>query len=47
MKDVRVFMNTLNHSLDLVRRGGIDARLSRSETEEDLVLTVHIPKGRK
>ena len=47
MKDVRVFMNTLNHSLDLVRQGGIDARLSRSETEEDLVLTVHIPKGKK
>lgn len=44
MKDVRVFMNTLNHSLDLVRQGGIDARLSREETEEDLVLTVHIPK---
>ncbi len=47
MKDVRVFMNTLNRSLDLVRQGGIDARLSRQETEEDLVLTVHIPKGQK
>ena len=47
MKDVRVFMNTLNRSLDLVRQGGIDARLSRQETEEDLVLTVHIPKGKK
>ncbi len=44
MKDVRVFMNTLNRSLDLVRQGGLDATLSRKETEEDLVLTVRIPK---
>ena len=46
MKDVRVFMNSLNRSLDLVRQGGIDATLSRAETESDLVLTVRIPKGR-
>lgn len=44
MKDVRVFMNSLNRSLDLVRQGGIDATLSRAETESDLVLTVRIPK---
>lgn len=47
MKDVRVFMNSLNRSLDLVRQGGIDATLSRAETEEDLVFTVRIPKARK
>ena len=46
MKDVRVFMNSLNRSLDLVRQGGIDATLSRAETKSDLVLTVRIPKGR-
>lgn len=45
MKDVRVFMNTLNRSLDLVRQGGIDATLSRAETDDDLVFTVRIPKG--
>lgn len=44
MKDVRVFMNTLNRSLDLVRQGGIDATLSRAETDADLVFTVRIPK---
>lgn len=47
MKDVRVFMNSLNHSLELVRQGGIDATLSRAETESDLVLTVRIPKQAK
>lgn len=44
MKDVRVFMNTLNRSLDMVRQGGIDATLSRAETDADLVFTVRIPK---
>ena len=45
MKDVRVFMNTLNRSIDLVRQGGIDATLSRADTDSDLVFTVKIPKG--
>lgn len=45
MKDVRVFMNTLNRSIDLVRQGGIDATLSRQETDDDLVFTVRIPKS--
>ncbi|MBQ8264449.1 MAG: ParB/RepB/Spo0J family partition protein [Oscillospiraceae bacterium] len=47
MKDVRVFMNSLNRSLDLVRQGGIDASLSRAETDSDLVLTVRIAKTKK
>jgi ParB family chromosome partitioning protein len=44
MKDVRVFMNSLNKSLDLMRRGGIDAGVTRSDTESEVVLTVRIPK---
>lgn len=46
MKDVRLFMNTLDRSLNLMRSGGIDAGLSREETEEELILTVRIPKGK-
>ena len=44
MKDVRVFMNSLNKSLDLMRRGGIDAGVTRLDTESEVVLTVRIPK---
>ena len=44
MKDVRLFMNTLDRSLSLMRSGGIDAGLSRQETDEALILTVRIPK---
>ena len=47
MKDVRLFMNTLDRSLTLMRSGGIDADVSRRETEEELILTVRIPKGKE
>lgn len=47
MKDVRIFMNSLNRSLDIVRRGGIDASLVRDETEEEMVFTVRIPKAKR
>ncbi|MCD8017670.1 MAG: ParB/RepB/Spo0J family partition protein [Oscillospiraceae bacterium] len=46
MKDVRLLINTLNRSLDVMRRGGIDAGLTKSETEDAVVLTVRIPKGK-
>lgn len=44
IKDMRIFMNTLNRSLELMRQGGIEADLCRSETDRELVLTVKINK---
>lgn len=44
MKDVRLFMNTLSHSLDVMRRGGIDADMTRSDSDSEVVLTVRIAK---
>ena len=46
LKDVRVFLNSLNHSLALMKQGGIDAGLKREETDEALILTISIPKER-
>ncbi len=47
LKDVRVFLNSLNRSLDLMKQGGIDAGVKREETEDSLILTISIPKGRR
>jgi ParB family chromosome partitioning protein len=47
MKDVRLFLNALERSLSLMRAGGIDAAVERRETDDALVLTVHIPTGRQ
>ncbi len=44
LKDVRVFVNTLNHGLELMKKGGIEAGLERRETEDSLILTVSISK---
>ena len=46
LKDVRVFLNSLNRSLEVMKQGGIDAGLRREETEDSLILTISIPKAR-
>lgn len=46
LKDVRVFLNTLSRSLDMMKQGGIDAGMERRETEDSLILTISIPKTR-
>ena len=37
-------LNTLNHSLELMKQGGIAAGMKREETEEELIVTISIPK---
>ena len=46
MKDVRVFVNTIMHGLDLMKQGGIEAGMERQETDDCLILTISIPKGK-
>lgn len=46
LKDVRVFLNTLTRSIDLMKQGGIDAGMKRQETEDSLILTITVPKGK-
>lgn len=47
LKDVRVFINTLSRSIDLMKQGGIDAGIQREETDDSLILTISIPKARQ
>ena len=47
LKDVRVFLNSLNHSIELMKQGGIEAGVKRQETDSSLILTISIPKGKK
>ncbi len=46
LKDVRVFLNSITRSLDLMKQGGIDAGMKREETEDSLILTISIPKAK-
>lgn len=43
-KDVRIFVNTLNHAVDTMRRAGIEADSAKSETDEYIEYVVRIPK---
>lgn len=47
LKDVRVFLNTLSRSINLMKQGGIDAGIQREETDDSLILTISIPKARQ
>ena len=44
LKDVRLFLNTMDRSVALMRSGGVDAELQREESEDALTVTVRIAK---
>lgn len=43
-KNIRIFLNTFNHAVDIMRNAGIDAGTDEEETEEYYIYTVRIPK---
>ena len=44
IRDIRLFINTLNHAVDTIRRAGVDADTAKSETAEYIEYIVRIPK---
>lgn len=47
VKDVRIFVNTINKAVDTMRMSGINATSSKNETDEYIEYTVKIPKARE
>lgn len=47
LKDVRLFLNSVAHNLDVMKQGGIHADMQTRETDEELILTISIPKKRE
>ena len=47
LKDVRLFLNSLDRGLRLVREAGIGAESRREDTEDAILLTIRIPKTRR
>ncbi len=43
-KDMRIFLNTLNHAVDTIRKAGIEADTARSETDEYFEYVIRISK---
>lgn len=44
IKDVRLFLNTITRSLDIMRSAGVDAQCSRQDSDQEITLTIHIPR---
>lgn len=44
-KDIKLFINTLNHAVDTMKRSGIDAQTVENETQDFIEYTVRIPKN--
>lgn len=47
LKDVRLFINTLTRGMSMMQQSGIDAKCGRDETEQEIILTIKIPKTSK
>lgn len=45
LRDMRVFFNSVDHQITLIRAAGIDASSERRETDAEIILTVRIPKN--
>lgn len=43
-KDIRLFINTIDHAVDAMKTAGIQAHTEKTETEEYIECTVRIPK---
>lgn len=43
-KDMRIFLNTLNHAVDVIRQAGIEADTAKSETDEYFEYVIRISK---
>lgn len=46
IKDVRLFLNSVERGIHLMRGAGVGVRMARQDTEAEICLTLHIPKGR-
>lgn len=44
IKDVRLFLNSVDRGLSMMRTAGVDACFHRQDTEEAICLTIRIPK---
>lgn len=46
-KDIRLFINTIDHAVDAMKTAGIQAKAEKTETEDYIECTVRIPKSHR
>jgi len=43
---VRLFLNSVERGVRLMQSAGVGAEVGRCDTDEEILLTIHIPKRR-
>ena len=46
VRDVRLFLNSVERGVRLMQSAGVGAEVGRCDTDEEILLTIHIPKRR-
>ena len=46
IKDVRLFLNSVSRGMETIRRAGVDTRCDKQESDEEITITIQIPKRR-
>ena len=46
IKDVRLFLNSVSRGMETIRRAGVDAKCDRQESDDEITITIQIPKKR-
>lgn len=44
IKDIRLFLNTLDRAVSIMHQAGVPTQLERAENESEIVLTIRIPR---
>ncbi|MBP1737245.1 MAG: nucleoid occlusion protein [Oscillospiraceae bacterium] len=44
IKDVRIFLNSIQHNISIMRQAGISAVYEKQDTDDSILLTIKIPK---
>lgn len=45
LRDLRLFFGSVEHAITAVRHAGFNAQTQKKETEEEIILTIRLPKG--
>lgn len=47
LKDLRIFLNTVNRATEMMNQSGINAQCRKAETADSILITIEIPKGHR
>ena len=47
VRDIRLFYNSIDHAVDIIKKSGIPVESSRTETEDGTLISILLPSGER